>query len=268
MFRRTQSHVYRSLNAWGIDGRRFLRAVGNWRQVQRERNEYERQRSASDHPTEFPIYGSHLVYDDRAANAGVASGHYFHQDLLVAREIFARNPRRHIDVGSAVYGFVSHVASFRDIEVMDVRPLSETPQGITFVQQDLMSLEEAYRNCTDSLSCLHALEHFGLGRYGDPVDYDGWRKGLRNLHLMLEPEGVLYLSVPSGQEQRVEYNAHRVFAIPFLRDELARWFDIEQLAFVDDLGALHTQVDPYGTSAASTFGARYGCSIWILRKKK
>jgi hypothetical protein len=30
----------------------------------------------------------------------------------------------------------------------------------------------------DSLSCLHALEHFGLGRYGDPIDPRGHEKGI------------------------------------------------------------------------------------------
>ena len=27
--------------------------------------------------------------------------------------------------------------------------------------------------CCDSLSCLHTVEHIGLGRYGDPVNCDG-----------------------------------------------------------------------------------------------
>ena len=37
---------------------------------------------------------------------------YFHQDFVVARKIFERNPRLHIDVGSRVDGFVAHVATF------------------------------------------------------------------------------------------------------------------------------------------------------------
>jgi hypothetical protein len=185
----------------------------------------------------------------------------------VAREVFRRNPRRHVDVGSSIYGFVSHVASFRDIEVLDIRAVTSAVPGITFIQQDLMSLDPAWEGAADSVSCLHALEHFGLGRHGDPIDYEGWRKGLSGLGRLLETGGMLYLSVPTGQRQRVEFNAHRVFSLPFLRDELTKGFEVERLAFVDDAGDLVTDLDPYGADAESSFGAVYGCSVWVLRKR-
>ena len=63
----------------------------------------------------------------------------------------------------------------------------------------------------DSLSCLHAIEHFGLGRYGDTIDARGYEHALTHLAYLLEPQGTLYLSTPLGRE-RVEFNAHRVFA--------------------------------------------------------
>src|SRR4051812_40066778 len=64
----------------------------------------------------FPFGKLYPCLIDRSDDSGVAKGHYFHQDLLVARKIFAANPARHIDVGSRVDGFVAHVASFREIE--------------------------------------------------------------------------------------------------------------------------------------------------------
>ena len=33
------------------------------------------------------------------------------------------NLKRHVDIGSRLDGFVAHVASFREIEVLDIRPL-------------------------------------------------------------------------------------------------------------------------------------------------
>jgi hypothetical protein len=54
------------------------------------------------------------------------------------------------------------------------------------------------------------LEHFGLGRYGDPIDPKGYETGLHNIAKILRSGGVFYLSVPVGNE-RVEFNAHRVF---------------------------------------------------------
>lgn len=261
------ARIYRSLATYGIDGRKAVTAVRGIPVIRAEREEYERQRVASGHPDEFPIMLSYPIYGDRFEAAGSASGHYFHQDLVVAREVFERDPTRHVDVGSAIYGFVSHVASFREIEVLDIRPEPAPVAGIRFIQQDVMNLDAAFYEYADSVSCLHALEHFGLGRYSDSVDYDGWRKGLRALTRMLTPEGILYLGVPTGEPQRVEFNAHRVFSLPFLRDVLEEDFTIERLAFVNDSGDLVPNVDPWGDESDRSLGAHYGCSIWVLKKR-
>jgi hypothetical protein len=151
---------------------------------------------------------------DRYDQSGQAQNEYFIQDLLVAKWINQANPRRHVDVGSRIDGFVAHVASFRELEVLDVRPLVTKIAGVSFRQLDLMdskALEKlgAPDKC-DSLSCLHTIEHFGLGRYGDPIDPMGHKVGLRNLSTLLEPGGILYLSTPVGVA-RVEFNANRVF---------------------------------------------------------
>lgn len=265
--RRRARDVYRVASKWGIDPLKTHRTRKSLEWVRLDRDEYERQRIASSNWSDFPLGPPYPIATDRSATAGAASGHYFHQDLLVAREIFARQPRRHIDVGSRVDGFVAHVAAFRDVEVIDIRPLGSSVDGIRFLQHDVTKVDPSFSSITDSLSCLHALEHIGLGRYGDPVDYEGWRMGLAGLTAMVETGGVLYLGVPTGEPQRVEFNAHRVFSLPFLRDVLEERFDVERLAFVGDDGDLVSDVDPHEPAAARSFGAGYGCSIWVLRKR-
>lgn len=56
---------------------------------------------------------------DRFEEGGITKSEYFWQDLLVARWINQAAPRKHVDVGSRVDGFVAHVASFREIEVLE-----------------------------------------------------------------------------------------------------------------------------------------------------
>ncbi len=141
---------------------------------------------------------------------GATKNEYFWQDLHVARKIYIANPEKHVDIGSRIDGFVAHVASFREIEVCDIRPVTSLIPGVLFRQADLMNPTELFVEYCDSLSCLHALEHFGLGRYGDPIDPHGYVKGLGNMARMLRPGGLFYLSVPIGKE-RVEFNAHRVY---------------------------------------------------------
>jgi Caenorhabditis protein of unknown function, DUF268. len=148
----------------------------------------------------------HDWYDE----GGSIKNEYFWQDLLVAQKIFDARPEKHIDIGSRIDGFVAHVASFREIEVFDVRPIAEQIPRVKFQQADLMKPIQGMSNYCDSLSCLHALEHFGLGRYGDPIQPDGFRDGVANMANLLREGGRFYLSVPIGLE-RVEFNANRVF---------------------------------------------------------
>lgn len=219
---------------------------------------------------EFRRFGGRVtnfypILDDFKDGAGTASGHYFHQDLFVASLIAANNPRRHIDVGSRIDGFVAHVASFREIEILDVRSLGEIghPQ-ITFIQRDLMVAEPGSGEITDSLSCLHTIEHFGLGRYGDRIDPHGHLKGFQNLVDMLEPGGLLYISFPIGNRDSVYFNAHRVFH----PTSILKWplrdgpLELKQFSFVDDSGDFHRNV-PLDASLPELL---YGCGIYTFCK--
>jgi uncharacterized protein DUF268 len=193
--------------------------------------------------------------------AGTASGHYFHQDLLVASLIHNNNPRRHIDVGSRIDGFVAHVAAFRTIEIFDIRPLKHTGhQNISSVQGDLMD-DARDLPTADSISCLHAIEHFGLGRYSDPLDPDGYKKGFKNLTRMLEPGGTLYISFPIGKQNEVHFNAHRVFhPLDIFNWNTDTTLRLKRFDFVDDGGELHQDVDLQNT-LPNVF---YGCGIYTF----
>ena len=197
---------------------------------------------------------------------GIASGHYFHQDLFVAQQIFKHNPVRHIDIGSLVDGFVAHVAAFREIEIWDIRTIDSKVHNMHFFQADLMQLPIELVNSADSISSLHAIEHFGLGRYGDPIDYFGYQKAIENIHSILKDKGRFYFSVPIGP-QRIEYNAHRVFSLSYLFEYLSNYFDIEYLSIVDDKGDFHKHIKITDEAIDTNYGCQYGCGIFELVKK-
>ena len=215
--------------------------------------------------SEFKAFILYPCLTDRKESSGTASGHYFHQDLLVAQKIFAAQPQKHVDVGSRINGFVAHVASFREIEVMDIRPLVSEIPNITFRQMDFMDTTLPNRNYCDSLSCLHAIEHFGLGRYGDPLDPDGHIKGFHNLYRLLKPNGTLYFSAPIGR-QRIEFNAHRVFDVSYLLNMFKGKFDTVSFSYVDDKGDLHRNAILAEPSIQQNFGCKWGCGIFELKK--
>ncbi|MFC1622244.1 DUF268 domain-containing protein, partial [Patescibacteria group bacterium] len=162
-----------------------------------------------------------------------------------------------------VDGFVAHLATFRNVEVLDIRPLEQKIRNIKFVQADIMDAKSVkkYQNYCDSISSLHAIEHFGLGRYGDDIDIYGHSKGLDNIHKMLKKGGVFYFSVPIGH-QRIEFNAMRVFNVDYLLRQLENKYDLISFSYIDDKGELFENVQP--GEADECF---YGCGIFDLIKR-
>lgn len=185
---------------FGIDLRRLARMPrGLWR-FSRDLVRFNRMNT-------YPLKLQPCLHD-WWEQAGAVDNEYFWQDLFVARRIHQDNPKRHVDVGSRLDGFVAHLASFRDVEVFDVRELAVSIPGVIFRQANMMdssSVPEAY---ADSVSCLHAIEHFGLGRYGDPLAENGVELGFQALAKILQKDGQLYLACPLGNDT-VYFNAHR-----------------------------------------------------------
>lgn len=214
----------------------------------------------------FPFGKFYPYFGDRYSDSGSTKGHYFHQDLLVARRVHYNNPITHVDVGSRIDGFVAHVASFRPIEVLDIRPLNSEIPNVKFIKVDLMAnINKGLLEYCDSLSCLHTIEHFGLGRYGDQVNYDGYLLGLDNLYNILKKDGKLYFSVPIGP-QRIEFDAHRVFSLNYLLELFDGKYQIDDFSFVDDKGDLHESVSITEANKNNNFSCLYGCGIFEMTK--
>lgn len=196
---------------------------------------------------------------------GATKSEYFWQDLVVARMIYSKNPKKHVDIGSRVDGFVAHLASFREVEVFDIRYISSKIPGVIFKQADLMNPATELINYCDSLSCLHALEHFGLGRYGDPIDPKGYESGINNMADILCPGGIFYLSVPVGVE-RVEFNANRVFdPNTIVTVAKSAGLRLEKFSLFTSDGGL-VEVDATFEKLSTIARKRYGLGIFVFVK--
>jgi SAM-dependent methyltransferase len=224
---------------------RFVREARRYRRAQRGR---------------FPLRWSAVepILTDYRAPAGIAGGHYFRQDLWAARRICETRPPLHVDIGSRIDGFVAHVLTFMPITVVDIRALASDIEGLTFVQGDACHLDFV-SGSLPSVSSLHAMEHVGLGRYGDPIDPDGCFVALRELARVVAPGGRLYLGLPIGRE-RLAFNSERVFdprtivaTLPMLR--------LIQFDAVDDADRFIRHADLAGFAAA-----RYSCGLFEFAK--
>lgn len=189
--------------------KRIQRKLAGYIKFQKDRRKY----SQLNQRPEFAIMQKNMypVLTSYYEQAG-SMGQYFYQDLWAAQKIYKHNPQNHYDIGSRVDGFIMALLSFREVVLIDVRPLPDKIEGLHFMQADAKNLKNIKSNSLESLSALCSLEHFGLGRYGDEVDPDAFFKACQSIQRVMKKGGRVYICVPVASEDRVAFNAHRIFS--------------------------------------------------------
>ncbi|MGC2457092.1 MAG: DUF268 domain-containing protein [Gallionellaceae bacterium] len=184
--------------------------------------------------------------------------HYFFQGAWLARKVARSMPAQHVDVSSSVMT-IAALSGFVNTVFVDYRPLQVALPNLDCRAGNITQLPFESAS-VESLSCLHVIEHIGLGRYGDPLDAHGSESAAKELQRIVRPGGSLYLSTPVGRE-RVCFNAHRVFAPATI---VALFDRMELVAFshVDDGGNL---VDNSTLQAAGE--NEYACGLFHFRKR-
>lgn len=135
--------------------------------------------------------------------------HYVYHPAWAARILAANKPTKHIDIAS-ILAFPTIVSAFIPVEYYDFRPANLRLSGLTSSPGTLLALP-FLNNSVESISCMHTVEHVGLGRYGDEVDYDADLKAMRELVRVLAPGGTLLFVAPVGKP-RIQFNAHRIYS--------------------------------------------------------
>jgi SAM-dependent methyltransferase len=185
--------------------------------------------------------------------------HYVYHTAWAARVLAQTRPIRHVDIGSSLY-FCSIVSAFIPIRFLDCRPAALKLSGLDPERGDLMSLP-LETGSVSSLSCMHVIEHIGLGRYGDALDPNGDSKAIAELRRVLATGGTLLVVVPVGRP-RIQFNAHRIYAYQQLIDYFAG-LDLIDFSLVPDgldEGLIH------GATGQQADAQRYGCGCFWFRK--
>jgi SAM-dependent methyltransferase len=139
-----------------------------------------------------------------------------HQCAFAASHIRRAKSLEILDVGSYrhfIMGLLAHF-SVTSIDVRTRRPTVKN-EAILTCDAKRLTLPDDYFDLVISLC---ALEHFGLGRYGDAFDPAADRQAFSEMVRVLRPGGSLIFSttvtraVPS-----IAFNAHRIYSLSMLQ---------------------------------------------------
>jgi SAM-dependent methyltransferase len=196
--------------------------------------------------------------DDGSANTSF-DAHYIYHPAWAARVLARTRPARHVDI-SSILSFCAVVSAFLPVEFYDFRPAPIQLDNLQSGAADICRLQFP-DGSIPSLSCMHVIEHIGLGRYGDPLDASGDLKAVRELVRVLAPGGDLLVAVPVGKP-RVQFNAHRVYDFTAFRGYFSD-LELVELALIPDDAECGLIIDP---PADLVNAQSYGCGCFWLRK--
>lgn len=203
--------------------------------------------------------GSNITFQDiypilanKSSNTSI-DPHYFFQNIWAFKLIQNAGTREHVDVGSKVE-FAGILSTITDVTFIDIRPVKVNLRNFYSLSGSILSLPYPNKSLK-SISCLHVIEHIGLGRYGDSIDPEGSTKAANELIRVLAPTGNLFLSTPIGKS-RICFNAHRIFS----PDELISMFTglkLKEFSVITDEGdyVRNTNHSDYGN-------AKYACGLF------
>jgi hypothetical protein len=200
----------------------------------------------------------HMCLNDKTKTTGFDS-HYIYHTAWAARTVASISPVRHVDIGSSLY-FCAMLSAFVPVSYYDYRPASLHLDNLTSAHADLLHLPFADASIP-SLSCMHTVEHVGLGRYGDTLDPDGDLKAMAELQRVLAAGGSLLFVVPVGRP-RVVFNAHRIYSYADVMQGFQE-LELRQFSLISDepCTGLIDQADPAIANAQS-----YGCGCFRFER--
>lgn len=200
------------------------------------------------------------IFLDKTATHGF-DRHYIFHTAWSARIVKKINPQFLVDISSSLY-FSAIVSAFIPVKFYDYRPAELSLSGLTSKQGDLMRLP-IEDNSLDCISCMHVIEHVGLGRYGDPVDPNADYIAIKELIRVTKPGGHIIYVTPVGKSA-VKFNAHRIYSFEQILERFPGC-EVEEFSLIQDDaigGSIITNADPMLVSKQL-----YGCGLFHFKKK-
>ena len=186
--------------------------------------------------------------------------HYTYHTAWAARKLRTINPPEHVDISSLTY-FSTLVSAFVPVKFYDYRPAQITLENFQCSGADILGLPFK-SNSIQSLSCMHVVEHIGLGRYGDLLDVDGDLKAISELKRVVVEKGDLLFVVPIGKA-KIMFNAHRIYSY----EQVISYFNEFELMEFTLIPDKSTEGLIVNATKEQSDQQNYGCGCFWFRKE-
>lgn len=175
------------------------------------------------------------ILSDRFINVGSTNSVYSLMNFWALSIVHSVSPKTVVDFGSDFYGYVIPLSAVvNQVYTLDVRPISPSINNISTFKADLSLPCHQQLPSATFISCLHVLEHVGLGRYNDRVSPYGYIHAISNIVKCCSKGATVILAVPVGSP-RVLFNSHRIFlASAFCDICISNGLTLESFSFIDD----------------------------------
>jgi SAM-dependent methyltransferase len=129
---------------------------------------------------------------------------------FAARNLATRHPTTVLDIGSYRHFVIGLSASY-NLTSLDIRQRDSSLDTETVLIGDAKQLD-IRSDSFDAVVSLCALEHFGLGRYGDEFDPNADEKAFNEMVRVLKPGGILvFTTTITRAAPSIAFNAHRIY---------------------------------------------------------
>jgi SAM-dependent methyltransferase len=203
----------------------------------------------------FSLLKSEFLLDKYRKN--YFDAHYFYHPIWAYKIIRTIKPERHVDISS-----INHFAGFLSVDIStDYYEYRKPPiflQNLHCKEADLTNLKFD-SNSLSSLSCMHTVEHIGLGRYGDEINPDADLLAINELKRVLKLNGDLFFVVPVGVP-RVYFNSHRVYSYEMIIDLFAD-LSLANFSLITDKSEFLENANP-----GIVKDQNYGCGCFHFKK--
>lgn len=184
---------------------------------------------------------------------------------FAAYHISKCTPKSILDIGSYRQFVIGLLSGYKvtTVDIRSRRKISDNETMLCCSATNINLPDDQF----DMVLSLCALEHIGLGRYGDEFDLYGDKKAFNEIIRVLKPGGMLVFSTTiTNASPSIYFNAHRIYNYDMIKQFCTGSLELEQEMFYSHQLGDYCRLDEITSSSDNVWSIYFGCWKKVLSK--